>query len=163
MTARREWTQRRLRRLYRYYNARYFDARLPEYRIVAKRRLPGGLLGCTDKSTRVIVLKLDPPKTSDLELKATLLHEMCHAATRRLRYRDDDAAHGGEFNEYFSRMPEYVIAAEWLRSMGMSEREYFEAEWAEGRLRDEARRREMREHFKRTDRVVKSVRAALNA
>ncbi len=71
------------------------------------------------------------------------------------------AAHGGEFYEHFNQMPEYVIAVEWLRSMGVSEREFFEAEWAEGRFRDEATRDDMRAHFVRTERIVRHVRVVL--
>ena len=70
---------RQLRKLFHEFNERYFEGRLPDYRI---RVVPYinrlGKSGHTDQKRKLIRILIG---LSDEDAKSTLLHEMAHAAT----------------------------------------------------------------------------------
>lgn len=72
------WTDSRLARLFDRYNRRFWNGRLPKYSVIASDLYRGGLC---KKRERQIFINLDTFR-SDKEIRATLLHEMAHAATR---------------------------------------------------------------------------------
>jgi hypothetical protein len=74
-------TQRQRQELFEIYNRRFFEGRLPAYRIVVGNRYGtgNGLHGFCRKKEREIHLD---PRLRGVELKKVLLHEMAHAATR---------------------------------------------------------------------------------
>jgi hypothetical protein len=100
----------RLQKLFRFYNQRYWNGVLPPCRVRRHLRrgiralLPKGQIGSCVQSDRLIWIH---PKLRGLELRCTLLHEMCHLATP---YR----GHGPTFYEQVCRGPEYFIWDECL-------------------------------------------------
>jgi predicted metal-dependent hydrolase len=88
------WSNERLRHLYERYNRIYWRGKLSGYRIVL-----AGLeepLGTCDY--RKSFIQIDSNKhTSDRELRATLLHEMAHAAAR-------EPGHGVKFFAQMERL-----------------------------------------------------------
>src|SRR5437879_3302796 len=114
-------TTTKLKRLFRYYNARYFAGELPDYRI-RFGRLPGewlleeypeemakhGLLagqgrGYCDKRNRI--LHFDPRRIrGDRLWRIILMHEMAHIRSR--------PGHSGTFFKELCRCPDYVVLDE---------------------------------------------------
>lgn len=73
------WTRQRVERLFAHYNKKYWRSRLPHVEIeIADLK---GVLGQFWTKERRIVLNVEAHK-SDREIRSTLLHEMCHAATQ---------------------------------------------------------------------------------
>jgi hypothetical protein len=91
------WTNDRLERLLARYNHRFFAGRLSHYRVRISS-LPGGCQGRCDKATRRIHIDI-AKLASDQEVRRTLLHEMAHAAAKRI-------GHGWEFFEQVERLLE---------------------------------------------------------
>lgn len=94
---------RRVKRMFRYYNRRYWQGRLPDYRIRFER-LPisarGEMLAWCD--TRRHILRFDPTKIhTERRWRKTLLHEMSHVLSR--------AGHGKQFLDQLCRGPKYVV------------------------------------------------------
>lgn len=73
------WTHQRVERLFAHYKKKYWRSRLLHFKIKIAD-LKGVLGQCWTKERR-IVLNVEAHK-SDREIRGTLLHEMCHAATR---------------------------------------------------------------------------------
>jgi SprT-like family len=124
---RKTWTQSRLERLYRYYNRRYWQGRLPVYYIRIVCLADGTLALCSSKAKRRISIDVAQCR-SDRELKASLLHEMCHVAARRPN-ADAYARHGGHgraFYRQLHKLPEWVIAEEWRVHIGMREKDFLQ-------------------------------------
>jgi hypothetical protein len=71
------WTEQRLRDIFARYNRKYWQGRLPLYRLVI-RAMPN-TMGLCDWKRKVITIDVEQHK-SDLEVRSTLLHEMAHAA-----------------------------------------------------------------------------------
>ena len=74
-----EWNQKRLQRLFERYNRKYWRGRLPPYRVMQAERLD--VLGSCYYRKRIIEIDTGQ-HDSERHIRATLLHEMVHAATR---------------------------------------------------------------------------------
>jgi hypothetical protein len=74
------WSEERLRRLFGRYNRIYWHGKLSGYRVVLADLYQEGLVGSCELGKKLI--KIDPHGESDREVRATLLHEMAHAASR---------------------------------------------------------------------------------
>ncbi len=75
------WSDERLRNLFRRYNQLYWRGRLSRYRVVQAELSQERSYGYCDSRRKRFVI--DPDRhSSDRELRATLLHEMAHAASR---------------------------------------------------------------------------------
>jgi len=90
-------TERVLAEMFEDFNARYFDGRLPRYRVVFRWGIPGsdvGAEGFHDRKRRMIIL-CRGMRNSPREVAFMLLHEMVHAAK--------GGYHGARFwREWFS-------------------------------------------------------------
>jgi hypothetical protein len=82
-----EWTERRLQRLFGHYNRRFWRKRLPIVHIRICEL--DGNQGEFDRKKREIRIDMRS-YASDRQIRATLLHEMAHLASRK-------AGHGAEF------------------------------------------------------------------
>jgi SprT-like family len=71
------WSEERVRSAFARYNERYWQGRLPHYRLVIEA-IPGAMGQC-DRVRKIIKIDVDQHK-SDREVRSTLLHEMAHAA-----------------------------------------------------------------------------------
>jgi hypothetical protein len=80
-----------LRPLFDAFNAQFWAGRLPVYR-VHRRRLPGGVNGCCDRTRRIITIDR---RLDDDRARTVLLHEMCHIRT---------ANHGTRFLAELTRL-----------------------------------------------------------
>jgi len=70
------WGEKRLQRLFERYNRKHWRGRLPHYRIV-----PTALECLGQCHHRKRIIEIDPNRhESDRRVRATLLHEMAHAA-----------------------------------------------------------------------------------
>jgi len=116
-----KWTEALLQRLFRYYNTRYWQGKLPEYRVLIKR-FPAKKYGDCSKQRRVIRIDV---RQSDRDVRETMLHECCHAAHPWIG-KDH---HGGPFFREVYKLPEWFIARTWRTEVQMTEREYFMAHW----------------------------------
>jgi hypothetical protein len=85
------WTSARLQRLFQRYNRAYWDERIPLYTVLS-RKPRGGFIGYCHRGPRRIEIDVAAHAT-DAEIRATLLHEMAHAADRSGNPR----AHGSGF------------------------------------------------------------------
>jgi hypothetical protein len=76
-----KWSDKRLRNLFGRYNQLYWQGRLYRYRVVQAELSQKRCYGYCDPRTKRIAI--DPDQhSSDREIRATLLHEMAHAASR---------------------------------------------------------------------------------
>ena len=73
------WTDDRLNRLFARYNQEFWSGRLAGWKALA-RDDHNGLYGFTDDKQRQVYIRLSV-HPDDHELRATLIHEMAHAAT----------------------------------------------------------------------------------
>jgi hypothetical protein len=76
------WNQERLERLFRTYNAKYWDGRLPAVGIAMRRNKGIRYQGKYCDECNVIEINLSA-LTSDSHVRGTLLHEMAHHAAGR--------------------------------------------------------------------------------
>lgn len=84
------WTEARLKRLFDRYNRKFWRGRLKSYTVRVKDLSGRTMATCDDK---LCALFIDAAKhKTDREIRATLLHEMAHAATPK-----DYPAHGYQF------------------------------------------------------------------
>lgn len=116
------WTNRRLERLFERYNEKFWDGRLNKIKILvadlasdSRERIAGRFSLLPIDEAKILV---DPAACgSDLEVRRTLLHEMCHLA---LCCMDDD--HGpvflSELKRIWSRGAPIPIRSEALRTIG---------------------------------------------
>jgi hypothetical protein len=74
------WSEERLRRLFDRYDRIYWRGNLSGYRVVLADLSQERCVGRCDWSKKII--KIDPHGESDHDVRATLLHEMAHAASR---------------------------------------------------------------------------------
>ena len=124
-----------LHRLFSELNAEFWKGRLPTYR-VRRRRLPA-LEGWCDVERRVITI--DPRRVSPDDVRKTLLHEMCHAATR---------GGGGHGKRFLAELARLAAAGEkWAEE----ERQIY----ADPARRIRATRHSIREHLEDLLRVDK--------
>ena len=77
MSTKTTWTEQRLRRLFDHYNKTYWRGELPQY-TVRVRKLDD-CFGRCDYQSQEILVNIDE-HNCDREIRATLLHEMTHAA-----------------------------------------------------------------------------------
>jgi hypothetical protein len=91
------WTDERLTGLFRYYNRKYWGDRLPKYSVSAADLSAKDCLGQCDWRLRTIEIDTAKHK-NDRAIRATVLHEMAHAATTRQK------AHGLKFWEELERL-----------------------------------------------------------
>jgi hypothetical protein len=76
------WSDERLRNLFKHYNQRYWRGRLSRYRVIQSALSENHCDGYCDLRRKKILI--DPAgHNSDRDLRATLLHEMAHAASRK--------------------------------------------------------------------------------
>jgi hypothetical protein len=75
-----EWTQQRVERLFERYNRIYWRGKLSGYRVVLADLSKESAWGLCEWRKKII--KINPHRESDREVRATLLHEMAHAASR---------------------------------------------------------------------------------
>ncbi len=94
------WTEKRLQALFNRYNRKYWRGRLPRYRIINQDMRKEDCRGHCGFRKRQILLDVSQHE-SDLAVRATLLHEMCHAAAPRRPY------HGYPFWSQFERLLRY--------------------------------------------------------
>ncbi len=87
-----KWTDERLQRLFDRYNRLYWSRKLPRYSVYISDHFNGGM--CFRRE-REIILHSEAVAT-DREVRATLLHEMAHAATRR--------GHGTQWRQEMRRL-----------------------------------------------------------
>ena len=73
------WTAARLRRLFDRYNSKFWNCRLQNWEVTFSESCPG-LMGHCDDETKRISIRLSV-HTNDRGVRATLVHEMAHAAT----------------------------------------------------------------------------------
>ena len=118
-----KWTEARLQRLFRYYNTRYWQGKLPEYRVLVKR-FRGKKYGDCNKRLRVIRIDV---RQSDSGVRETMLHECCHAAHPWIG-KDH---HGGPFFREVYKLPEWFIARTWRTAVQTTERKFFMEHWRE--------------------------------
>ena len=86
------WTDQRLEKLFARYNRIYWRGRVPAYLVkMADLREADCIAICLRRERRIFV-DVDQHE-SDPEVRATLLHEMCHAAAKYDRFR----SHGHAF------------------------------------------------------------------
>jgi hypothetical protein len=71
------WTEERLQDNFARYNRRYWQGRLPAYRLVIATM--SDAMGLCDSTQKVITIDVERHK-SDREVRSTVLHEMAHAA-----------------------------------------------------------------------------------
>jgi hypothetical protein len=91
---------RRLKRLFHYYNRRYFAGALPSYRIRLGRLL---CMACCDRYNRI--LRFDPRRIRGRRMwRILLLHEMAHIRAR--------PGHGKTFFEQLCLGPSYAVLYE---------------------------------------------------
>ena len=76
-----QWNDTRLKHLFERYNRIYWHGKLPDYRVVAGA-FADNTLGECQSSEHVITIDVAKHKT-DRRLRATVLHEMAHAAADR--------------------------------------------------------------------------------
>lgn len=78
------WTDKRLGKLFRRYNRRYWSGKLSAYSAVVGRSKVNGAecYGLCERQQHQITINVALHE-SDLEIRATLLHEMAHAASER--------------------------------------------------------------------------------
>lgn len=79
------WNEERLQRLFERYNRHYWAGRLTRFTVAAAPALRSDcagspILGQCDSSKREISINIEL-HPSDREIRSTLLHEMCHAAS----------------------------------------------------------------------------------
>ncbi len=91
------WTDKRLGKLFRRYNRRYWSGKLSAYSAVIGRSEINGAecYGLCEHQQRKITINVALHK-SDVEIRATLLHEMAHAASER--------GHGNDFWSEIERL-----------------------------------------------------------
>ena len=75
------WSVERLRRLFERYNRIYWRGKLSGYRVVMVDLSANHAIGYCNRREKRIEIDIDQ-HTSDHEVRATLLHEMAHAAAR---------------------------------------------------------------------------------
>ncbi len=73
------WSPERLNRLFAYYNRKFWNAELNRWRAETSENHPG-LYGFCDRKSKRVYVRLSRHH-SDQEVRATLIHEMAHAAT----------------------------------------------------------------------------------
>lgn len=84
------WTQWRLERLFRRYNAQYWDGKLSAYNVGVGNLSKHGAVGLCDWREGRITVDV-AAHDDDRDIRATLLHEMAHAADRsQSRYSHGD-------------------------------------------------------------------------
>lgn len=71
------WTEERLQKMFEHYNRKYWQGRLPAYRLVIAT-MPDAL-GLCEWKRKVITVNVGRHK-SDRDVRSTILHEMAHAA-----------------------------------------------------------------------------------
>ena len=71
------WTEKRLQDIFEHYNRKYWQGRLPAYRLVIAT-MPDAM-GLCESKRKVITIDVERHK-SDREVRSTVLHEMAHAA-----------------------------------------------------------------------------------
>lgn len=97
------WTQRRLDGLFQEYNRLYFAGRLKHWGVVIAKLERGAVGFCEPQWKQLhidvcrIQLVTDSSASADREISSTLLHEMAHAAARRM-------GHGYEFWEQMENL-----------------------------------------------------------
>jgi len=92
------WKNERLQKLFTYYNKKYWNGRPPECSVVNRDLKERECLALLVNRRKRILLDLTLQK-SDLAIRETLLHEMCHLAATRDRY-----AHGCAFFAQLERL-----------------------------------------------------------
>jgi len=90
----RNWTQRRLENLFQKYNKLYFNNSLKHWGVAIGQPEPEAV-GLCDYEHKQLVVATD--KQTDAESRATLLHEMAHAAAKT-------AGHGYKFWEQIEKL-----------------------------------------------------------
>jgi hypothetical protein len=90
------WTDKRLRDLFERYNQIYWRGALPRYRVVETKLSQARCVGRCDWRKRTIEIDTDE-HNSDRGVRATLLHEMAHAAAR-------GGGHGEKFFAQLDRL-----------------------------------------------------------
>jgi len=119
-----KWTEARLQRLFRYYNTRYWQGKLPEYRVLVKR-LRWKYGDCNKRRRRI---RISVAYRSDREVRATLLHEMCHAAHRWIAGKDH---HGDPFyRQMMTRCPQWFVDDEYRKWFGMPQKTWMLKNWS---------------------------------
>lgn len=115
------WNEERLQQLFRYYNTRYWRGKLPEYRVIVKRfRRKYG--DCSKRRRRI---RIHVAYRTDREVRATLLHEMCHAAHRWV-----GDPHGKPFyRQMMTRCPQWAVDYEYRKLVGMTQRAWMLKNW----------------------------------
>jgi len=73
------WTEERLQRLFDDYNRRYWRGRLPRYNVVISDTYWGS--ACDRRNRQVFFHPVVFERSSERQVRETLLHEMAHAAT----------------------------------------------------------------------------------
>lgn len=94
MLIRKEWTDRRLNKLFAFYNRKYWDGQLKSFAVTGcnvRTLRARGAMGSCDSVNKLIMVDI-PAHKNEKELRATLLHEMAHAASGK-----DTIAHGYQF------------------------------------------------------------------
>lgn len=79
------WAEDRLRRLFERYHRQFWHGKLSAFKIVIGSC--DGALGQCDSKKRVITINIQSHK-SDRQVRSTLLHEMCHAASPKSQGHD---------------------------------------------------------------------------
>jgi SprT-like family len=98
------WTQRRLEILFQEYNAQYFNGRLKNWGVAIGSLDKHKAIGLCESAwkqlhidTDRIQIAAESSASADDEVRSTLLHEMAHAAARRM-------GHGYEFWEQIEKL-----------------------------------------------------------
>jgi len=93
------WTEERLRRLFRRYNQRYWRGKLSRYAVSIGDLKEIHAVGLCKRAVHQVVVDI-AAHDSDSEIRATLLHEMAHAADKsKSRY-----GHGDGFFEQIENL-----------------------------------------------------------
>jgi hypothetical protein len=83
-----KWPEKRLQRLFQRYNQKFWNGRLAGWMVQDSPDIPSIYGYCSSSKTKRIYVRVEAHK-SDRHVRATLIHEMAHAATYR--------GHGGRW------------------------------------------------------------------
>ena len=103
------WTERRLQRLFKRYNKRFWQGGLDNWTVDTDESHCEGLYGHCDGKGRTIHVRVSA-HTSDRSVRATLVHEMAHAAT--------NGDHGTQWRREIERLKAAGAPTESLAARG---------------------------------------------